>query len=413
MNLYELLLYNPQNKKELIKFIKSKGLSYKVKSYRIEVSGLKLDDFGTVDITYSRNGNIITYINVSIKKSSADFAELKELCYDLFGKPYSDSTNHYTDNPEIVWKKGHLYAPHYDDTVYVVGAPFKISHLNSARLYKCDGSWFVFGISMLGGLVWGILFYFFFGLGYGHTSLLFTLSMIGGVVMGLVMSLIFVIIPRFEIDLDDREAKFKFKKREAEMLNEYGRKSFQNSLSSLVRVNFYIKNRTRGHMAKMFVNDSGVHMAYARGKRIDKKSIPYSDILEVWGSNNLSIITLPCRGDLVISISHVDENYDKIFRYIEDRLGYNSERALSIEEIIYNCIIEYDPASVIALGSDPSQFRDNAKYMARKIIKMDNPTSEEVIDAVNQSLCDDDYLCRFDELGCKIFKSLAERGLVK
>ena len=54
MTLSELLIFNPETKKELIKFLKDNGLSYKVKSYRIEVYGLVLSDFGSVDVAYLR-----------------------------------------------------------------------------------------------------------------------------------------------------------------------------------------------------------------------------------------------------------------------------------------------------------------------------------------------------------------------
>ena len=164
MTLSELLLFDPETKKKLFRFLKEKGLSYNVKGYRIEVHGIRLGDFGEVDVSYFRNGNIITYINVSIKRTGVDFADIKELGYELFGKPFMDNTNHITDYPEVNWQKGHLYAPANDDTIYVIGASFdnrKSKPINQSALLS---SLPIFGISMLGGIVWGILFFFFFGL---------------------------------------------------------------------------------------------------------------------------------------------------------------------------------------------------------------------------------------------------------
>ena len=409
MTLSELLLFNPKTKKELINFVRDNGLSYKVKSYRIEVYGLVLSDFGEVDVVYFRNGSIITYINVSVKRAGVDFADLSELCYGLFGKPYMDNTNHITDNPEINWQRGHLSAPTYDGTIYLVGAPFDNWKLNPRKHSALQGSLPLFGISMLGGLVWGLLFYLLFGFGVGHTLLLFTLSMAGGVVFGLVMFIALEVITRFEVKYADKKRKNKFKKLDAHMLNEYGKERFSTGLSSLARMHYLLGNQPKEYPARVFTDDCRIHIAYVKGRGIKERTILYSEIQYFCGSMYHPWITVSCKDGSVVNLSQIEEGYDEIIAYIEDSLGYNSERTMAIEELIYNSIVEFDPGSIIALGGDPSQFRENAKYFARRISLMDDPNPENVYDIVNT--LDDEPLV-YEELNNKIYNGLVEAGLI-
>lgn len=409
MTLSELLLFNPKTKKELINFVRDNGLSYKVKSYRIEVYGLVLSDFGEVDVVYFRNGSIITYINVSVKRAGIDFADLSELCYGLFGKPYMDNTNHITDNPEINWQRGHLSAPTYDGTIYLVGAPFDNWKLNPRKHSALQGSLPLFGISMLGGLVWGLLFYLLFGFGVGHTLLLFTLSMAGGVVFGLVMFIALEVIPRFEVKYADKKRKNKFKKLDAHMLNEYGKGRFSTGLSSLARMHYLLGNQPKEYPARVFTDDGRIHIAYVKGRGIKERTILYSEIQYFCGSMYHPWITVSCKDGSVVNLSQIEEGYDEIIAYIEDSLGYNSERTMAIEELIYNSIVEFDPGSIIALGGDPSQFRENAKYFARRISLMDDPNPENVYVIVNT--LDDEPLV-YEELNNKIYNGLVEAGLI-
>ena len=410
MTLSELLIFNPETKKELIKFLKDNGLSYKVKSYRIKVHGLDLSDFGKVDVIYSRIGNIITYINVSIKRIGADFADLRELCYGLFGKPYMDNTNHITDNPRIDWEKGYLSAPTYDSAIYLVGAFFDNLKSNPIKHTALQSSLPLFGISMLGGLVWGLGFYLLFGFGVGHTLLLFTLSMGGGVVFGLVMFLALEIIPKFEAKLMDKKQKNKFKKHHVNMLNEYGKDSFPDSLSSLARVHYLKGYQPKEYSAKVFVNDGGIHIAYVKGSGLKEKSILYSEIQCFTGSMYQPWITIFSKDESVVNLSQIEKSYDEIIGYIEAKLGYDSERTLAIEELVYNTILEFDPSSIIALGGDPSQFRESSKYIARRISLMDDPNYENVNLAIVNAI--DDELPIFEELNNKIYNGLVEAGLI-
>ncbi len=412
MTLSELLLFDPEMKKKLFRFLKEKGLSYKVKGYRIEVHGIRLSDFGEVDVSYFRNGNIITYINVLIKRSGVDFADIKELGYELFGKPYMDNTNHITDNPEVSWQGGHLCAPDYDDTIYVIGASFdnwKSKPINHSALLS---SLPIFGISMLGGIVWGILFFFFFGLGYGHTLLLFTLSMGGGIVFGLVMFLALEIIPRFEVNITSKRTNAKFKKRSEGILNKYRQDNFPNSSSSLAKVSYWVDGRYREYSAMVCVDDLGIHIAYLKGKELLTKTVAYPEIQALWGSKEYSWITIPCKNSQTVSISPQNESFDEIFAYIEEQLGYNDERTLAIEDCIFNCIVEYDPGSHIALGGDSTSFSENSKYLARMIVLMDNHDFESVNAVINSYLLDDDHVCVFDELNHNIYNSLVDKGLI-
>ena len=409
MTLSELLLFNPETKNELIKFVKDRGLSYKVKSYRIEVYGLVLSDFGSVDVAYSRIGSIITYINVSVRRTAADFADLRELCYGLFGKPYMDNTNHITDNPEVNWQKGHLSAPTFDSAIYLVGAGFDNWKLNPIKHTALQGSLPLFGISMIGGLVWGLLFYLFFGFGVGHTLLLFTLSMGGGVVFGLVMFLALEVIPKFEAKHRERKQN-KFKKRDLDMLNAYEKESFQGRLSSLAKVHYLEGYQLKEYPARIFVDDSGIHIAYVKGRGIKERSILHSEIQYFSGSMYQPGITISLKDESVVNLSQIAEGYDEIIAYIEDKLGYNSERTLAIEELIYNAILEFDPGSFIALGGDPSQFRENAKYFARRISLLDDPNYENVNLAIVNVI--DEELPIFEELNNKIYNGLVEAGLI-
>lgn len=410
MTLQELLDFNPKTQKELIGFVKANELSFKKETYKINVYGLVLSDFGEVEVCYARNGSMITYINVSIKKTSTEFATIKELCYSMFGKPVMDYTNHETRNPQIVWSKGHLYAPNYDNSVYVVGQPFDI-HDALVDRGKVAGVLPVFAISMLGGLVWGLLFFALFGLGYGHSSLLFKLSMGGGVVFGLVMFLALLIIPRFEKNTSEKAKEATFKNRDVEMLDEYGRKSFPESLFSLAKISYSVNNRSREYTAKLFIDNSGAHIACVKRGRIATSFISYSEIRNFWGSEELSCLVISCKDGSYTSAWHVKENIKEMIAFIEECLGYNSEKFVSICDAIYDCVVEYDPASYIALGGDPQVFKNNARELARSLILMDK-TDFKSVETVICGVLLDDYAGSFKELERNIYDSLVEKGLI-
>ena len=410
MTLSELLLFDPKTKNELIKFVKDRGLSYKVKSYRIEVYGLVLSDFGSVDVAYLRNGSMIRYINVSVKREGVDFADLRELCYGLFGKPYMDNTNHITDNPQIDWKKGHLFAPTYDSAIYLVGAFFDNLKSNPIKHTALQSSLPLFGISMLGGLVWGLLFYLLFGFGVGHTLLLFTLSMGGGVVFGLVMFLALEIVPKFEAKYAEKKRNEKFKKRHVNMLNAYEKESFQGSLSSLARIHYLMGIQLKESPARIFIDNGGIHIVYVKGRSLKERSILYSEIQYFTGSMYQPWITIFSKDESVVNLSQIEKSYDEIIGYIEAKLGYDSERTLAIEELVYNTILEFDPCSIIALGGDPSQFRESSKCIARRISLMDDPNYENVNLAIVNVI--DEELPIFEELNNKIYNGLVEAGLI-
>ena len=408
MYLNELLELSHKTKKALIKYLKESNLQYERKRDTIIVKGFHLDDFGKADVNYSCCGNAITYVNVSINKANTTLENLKKWCYDFFGNPIRDNTNHKTDSPRITWQKTYLYTPFNDNSVYIIGMRIDGSSSKPKKqLLFFDLN--VFLISMIGGLVWGILFFIFFGIGFGHSFLLFKLSMIGGVVFGILMFLALEIIPNFEKAPSEKSKPIHYKKNHIKMLEEYSAHNFPEHLSTLAMYNDtnFMLNRA----AKLFVLDDSVHIAYIKKQKIKTMYIPYSEIRGFWSHKQTSYISIFHKDSSWISLSYIQTNHNEITRYIEDKLGFNGDRFLKIQQVIYDCLVDFDPYSYIALGNDPSKFNEDAKYFAKILLLMDKTDYESVKNAIYNAV-GEEYDEYYDELVDNIYSILSQSDLL-
>ena len=225
-----------------------------------------------------------------------------------------------------------------------------------------------------------------------------------------VMFLALEIAPKFEAKHAEKKRNDKFKKRHVNMLNGYEKESFQGSLSSLARIHYLMGIKLKESPARIFIDNDGIHIVYVNGRSLKERSILYSEIRYFSGSTYQTWITVYCKDESIVNLSQIEEGYNEIIAYIEGKLGFNSERALAIEELIYSSIVEFDPGSIIALGGDPSQFRESSKYIARRISLMDDPNYENVNLAIVNAI--DEELPVFEELNNKIYNGLVEAGLI-
>ncbi|MBQ8303058.1 MAG: hypothetical protein IJX97_05925 [Clostridia bacterium] len=412
MTLKELLDFNPGAKRDLFEYLKKNKIKYKFKDGSLCIPSFQLEDFGEVEIFYYIVfSGVVHSVGVRIDRSRYPLSDIKDKCYELFGTPGMDNTNHETEEPYICWQRKHLSTAEENDgrRFYVIGSAFDISNVKISR-FKGAFDLPMFLISMLGGFVWGFLFFVLFGFGVGHSLELFVLSMIGGVVFGLLMFLALGLAHIFEAK-PPKYKRAEFKARDVDLLDEYGRENYPDSISSLAKTDTHTYDRLISYTAKIFVTDDSFNVVYIKGKKLILNSTPYSSIKRFYGNSEYVVIWMTKKDGKYVHLSGIQENLQEIIDTVRDKLGYNSEKFAKMQSIIYDCIVKFDPASQIALGSEPSIFEESAKNMAESIFLKDNIDLQSIINGVADDLFDH-YYDSFDELAHNIYERLLEEKVI-
>ena len=411
MTLKELLDFNPGTKRGLLRYLKENGIKYKFKDGGLRISSFILDDFGEVELYYFVFSSVVHSVSLFIDRSRFPLDEIKDKCYEFFGAPGVDNTNHETEEPYICWRHKYLSTSESKDgrRFYVIGSSFDISNVKKRR-FNAFFDLPMFLISMLGGLLWGFLFFVFFGLGIGHSLELFVLSMIGGVVFGLLMFLALGLASVFE-GKPPKDKKTKFKPRDVKLLDGYVGENYPDSIGSLAELGVYNSDRAKHYIARVFVTEDSFNVAYVKGKKLVLNSTPYRSIKGFYGSTEHMVIWVTKKDGKFFYLRSIQKNLQQIIDAVRDKLGYNSEKFAKMQTIIYDCIVKFDPASQISLGADPSIFEESARSMAESILLKDNIDLQSIIDEVSHALYDYSY-DSFEELAHNIYERLLEEKLI-
>ena len=178
MTLRELFSFEPKTKKQLIRELSKKGIPWKRNKRNIIVDGLSIEGYQNLKLKYIViYGKVISF-QLFFNKNNNEIGQIKSSLLDIFGLPTRDNTKHNLEYVKVHWNYNNKYICLYydsnDDTI-LVDYHYLTNISNNENIYS-------FCISMVGGIVWGILFFIFFGLGFEYSLLLFVLSMIGGLI---------------------------------------------------------------------------------------------------------------------------------------------------------------------------------------------------------------------------------------
>jgi hypothetical protein len=204
-----------------------------------------------------------------------------------------------------------------------------------------------FFISMVGGLIWGILFFAFMGIGAGYTSFVFGICMLGGVLFGLLFWLVLLF------------TESKKKKRIVKT-------TLDNKFFQEYRRIHNISTFAFG--VCQFVNKPKNAMIYLDDEKINiitnKDNVPFSiikkDITEYKICLNSFLIKFENQSIRIFNVDHkeyLEEDLDRT-------LGFDNDKFTMIYGITLKALHYYDPEWVIKETNDSSLYKDDVKNIA-------------------------------------------------
>ncbi|MCK9537369.1 MAG: hypothetical protein M0R05_07320 [Bacilli bacterium] len=361
-NLYFL---KRKGKKELIKFLNKNSIPFKTRKREVWFQANLFDALPAFTVAYTFNSNPILNLDLPFdnEKEGNKYQEIlsKELT-NLYGVPNNDNSNHNKDNVRINWKKDK------DSGI----ALFKTNSSNNIQLHlynkQIDHSFaFTIGISMIDGLVWGILFFIFMGLEFGYTWLNLAVSMIGGIFWGLLFGMIMGLTTKSKSKIKIKEPKITQK--EIDIFKKYEKDNNLSDFSSAMCISLrssdkkskfpkYILTKT----CIFFLDDRFICL-YLKNKKITQQDYKYDDVKRYSIGYGYSISFHNQRGLLIYSgpaDNIIERNLNRI-------LNINEEQLLKTIELVNESFIEYDFNSLIRGGASKDIFKNDAKNIALTI----------------------------------------------
>lgn len=407
MKLIDFLFIEPKSKKQLLMELKNNGLSYKLKKNQIIIDNILIDDFKNVKIIYSLYYSKVTAIQVSFDKYNNTIEHIKGKLIELFGTPKRDNSKHNLENVFVYWKNDNRYISLFS----------KINENEITCIYKFhhddlshENNIYTFIISMIGGLVWGILFFILFGISTGYSPLLFVLSMIGGILWGFIFSVLMIKTTNYS----GKIKKYDFTKKDMLLFSKYEN---QNKIEidgiQCIATKIH-KRKSCFFKAKLYVYDSFFIICYNIKNRIvvEKKFIKM--VKRYFYSSTFKNIIIYFNDSPQLTLSLIDKQ-ESIIKKLDESLGYNSKKFSDINNIVFNSIVNYDPEGMIAGGEKKDVFIDDAKCIAMDIFNRKKITVDEInyiiethFEVIDDEVISDDWM----SLAIDIFHDLYDSHLI-
>ena len=368
MTLKELLHMEPRTKRRLIKKLTKKNISWKYKKRNIIIDKLYIEEYENLKAEYIIVYGKVISLQLYFNKKIYSAEHIKLSLSNIFGTPIRDNTKHNLEYVRVHWNYDGRYIGLYDD---YTDNPIVLNYNYPSKDLVKDNDKYAFGISMIGGIVWGILFFIFFGLGFSYSLLLFVLSMVGGLIWGLIFGLCMVKMGHYQ----GKSQKLIITEKDKNIFEQYEK----NSLTLINGIYCFKvewnKRRNRYFKSKLFIqHDTFIIL------KLDKKNL----LTEIREFKNIKRYKADIdRGSIVIFFHDSPsmyllnlENTEKIVQTLDNVLGYNTKRFFEIKSVIFNSFVEYDPESIIEGGAPKEVFLDDAKEVAiqiceRKIIDVE------------------------------------------
>lgn len=419
MNLKELVLFNPKSKSALIRELKERNISWHYKKNNIVLDNLSLDDFKITKAVYIIWGSTVSILQLTFDKAIYSPLEIKESINNIFGTPKSDNTKHNLDFIRTHWESDSkkIYLSDYeqkDSAMLSVTMPYNDS------TSKVELNLLIWLLSLGGGFAWGILFYLFFGFTAGHTKNLFRLSMIGGLVMGFVMAIIFCLIYNFSPIFVGNGKNNGVTKRNKRCIEKQLKKKLIES-DGFYCIVYRVKNgRLSMLKSKISINDSDLNIYYLDKGQLHVDKIEINGIAKCYSYTEKSA-SVTMKDDTVISFLG-EEDISPFFDTIKDSLGYNSERFIKFKDVIFDCMVKFDPNDLIA-GGESGEIHSYFSYIfAIEFFDMKSITENDIYVALKKYYDDSDadfydlFLLHdktIRQLAVKIYAELDKQGLLE
>ena len=367
-----------ESKKELVKFITNNKIDcYKKtrKFYRFDM--IFLHTKHTFEIHFYKNIINSIHLLVTDEKqiSGINFNDsinkYKEYFNLEYGNPISDNTNHPTDYVAITYKKEncvvYIFGPSNINQIKIIisarvkGSDYKTHSLNSIINYLLYlGGGLLFGLSM------------FFTMSYKEYSWInFGICMIGGLIFALLFGIIIELVNK----RSPKEAKIKIKQINKIEENE---NKFNYEISAYGYVCFLKRFKSKSYTAKIYLSDNIFKILYYKKGNIYKIEENIDSL-----SKNLGLGHLIFKiDDKSISFNLCnEEEFNNIKEYIDEKLGYHSSNFLKIYSLVKNIIIKYNPYSLYN-ANNKNAFDYEIDIISRRIFEKENMSFNELKEVV-------------------------------
>ncbi len=419
MTLMELVLFNPKSKRALIKELKEKNISWHYKKNEIVLDNFSLDDFKVARVVYVFFESRVSLLQLTFDKAVYSPLEIKERINNIFGTPKSDNTKHKLDFIRTHWESdsNKIYLTDYEQKGKVqlsVTMPYD----NSKS--RVNLNILIWMLSIGGGFAWGILFYLFFGFTAGHTAKLFRLSMIGGVVMALAMAIIFGLIYNFSPNFVGNGKNNGVTKRNKRCIEKQLKKKLIES-DGFYCIVYRVKNgRISMVKSKISINDSDINIYYLDKGQLHVDKLEINSIAKCYSyTEKTAHVTM--KDTAVISFNS-EEDISPIFDKVKNSLGYNSDRFIKFKDVVFDCMVKFDPNDLIA-GGESGEIHSYFSYIfAIEFFDMPSITENDIYVALKKYYddCDTDFYDLFllhdktkRQLAVKIYAELDKKGLIE
>ncbi len=345
-----------KSKKTLIKMFKKENINWKFKKHQLIIDNISIDNFKNLTLIYSFAYNKVSCLEIQFDKNIYNIEQIKDLYIKLYGIPTRDNSKHNLENIIIHWNNNETYINIYD------GKKDKYILCNYYYLTKDINKLIPFIISLIGGILWGILFFLFYGLGSSYSWSLFGLSMLGGIIWGLFMGLCMSLMTYYNgkrkllfINNNDKE-KLETFEHENNILQE----GYYCIFSKWTKKDF------KQFKAKLYIEKEQFVIAFINKRKIELDYKKINSIKRYYLSAERGSISIQFHDSKPIYFSNID-NPDNIIFVIDDMLGYNTQRFIEIEKIIFDNLVKFDPENIIAGGASTDIFSYDAKVLAQQI----------------------------------------------
>lgn len=358
MTLRELFSFEPKTKKQLIRELSKKGMPWKRNKGNIIVDGFSIEGYQNLKLKYIViYGKVISF-QLFFNKKNNEIGQIKSSLLDIFGLPTRDNTKHKLEHVIVHWNYDNKYICLYDDSsddTILVDYHYSTNISNNENIYS-------FCISMVGGIVWGILFFIFFGLGFEYSLLLFVLSMIGGLIWGLFFGLCMTKIKNYQ----GIKKQFVIKEKDKNIFSIY-EKNNELLINGFYCIIFkWEKNKNKIYKSKIFIYDDQFILLMLDKKKVSKEIKKFKSIKRYSGDVDRGSMIIQFHDSATIHLSNLD-NAEMLVKVLDNVLGYNTPRFFELKNVVFNSLVDYDPESIIAGGTPKEVFLNDAKEITIQI----------------------------------------------
>ncbi len=382
-----------KNKKELFAFFNENKTLYqkKRKDLIIFAANLLDDDF---IITIGTMGNIVSHIslqyadpeNLNLATFNDLITKYKEFLNKKFGNPYSDNSNHPTDETVISYFNEDIFAsivaPKFYNTECNYQFYLQFNHQKLAGNLGVSDKKLklkIYSLYLIGGLVWGLLM--FLTCSYDNYSLTnFGIWMGGGLMFALIFGFFFELFGnRF---LTVKPKKVKPKEYQKIIAGEKDLKFDSSFLGQLLvsKRNSRLIN-SKEYPAKMYLTNEKLVIRYLKKGKIIEISTTYIEL------DKYSLLCFDTDDKHYYFNLNGREENETICNYIDEKLGYKGKEFQKIKEVIEKAFKEYNLYSSYDSTDEPFTYEI---YTITKMFFKNNDLSIEELKKELIMLLEDD-----------------------